>query len=115
MYADGHRPVSQVPLPTATARADSSRHGTAMIVSRRTSTPESSTKNQDGTPGSGPAIPVEAAQTCPPSLRSWPTQVGWARKEEERRSVIREDRWKEVKKEAFVHVAYERNAKRLRT
>jgi hypothetical protein len=29
------------------------------------------------------------------------------------RSEIREERWKEVKKEAFIHVAYERNAKRL--
>jgi hypothetical protein len=39
----------------------------------------------------------------------------WARQEEERRSEIREDRWKEVKKGAFVHLAYERNAKRLLT
>lgn len=42
-------------------------------------------------------------------------EADWARKEEERRSEIREDRCKEVKKEAFVHVAYERNAKRLLT
>lgn len=42
-------------------------------------------------------------------------EADWARKEEERRSEIREERWKEVKKEAFVHVAYERNAKRLLT
>jgi hypothetical protein len=42
-------------------------------------------------------------------------EADWARKEEERRSEIREDRWKEVKKEAFAHVAYERNAKRLLT
>jgi hypothetical protein len=42
-------------------------------------------------------------------------EADWARKEEERRSEIREDRWKEVKKEAFVHVADERNAKRLLT
>jgi hypothetical protein len=40
-------------------------------------------------------------------------EADWARKEEERRSVIREERWKEVKKDAFVHVAYERNATRL--
>jgi hypothetical protein len=40
-------------------------------------------------------------------------EAEWARKEEERRPEIREDRWKEVKKEAFVHMAYERNAKRL--
>ena len=40
-------------------------------------------------------------------------EADWARKEEERRSEIREERWKEVKKEAFIHVAYERNAKRL--
>jgi hypothetical protein len=26
---------------------------------------------------------------------------------------IRKERWEEVKKEAFIHVAYERNAKRL--
>ena len=37
----------------------------------------------------------------------------WARKEEERRADIRKERWEEVKKEAFVRVAYERNAKRL--
>ncbi|MDX6390409.1 MAG: hypothetical protein QOJ73_1472 [Streptosporangiaceae bacterium] len=42
-------------------------------------------------------------------------EADWARNEEERRSEIREDRWKEVKKQAFVHVAYERNAKRLLT
>lgn len=40
-------------------------------------------------------------------------EADWARKEEERRSEIREERWKEVKKEAFIHVAYERNAKSL--
>jgi hypothetical protein len=40
-------------------------------------------------------------------------EADWARKEEERRSDIREERWKEVKKEAFIHVAYERNVKRL--
>jgi hypothetical protein len=40
-------------------------------------------------------------------------EAEWARKEEERRSEIREERWKEVKKEAFIHVAYKRNAKRL--
>jgi hypothetical protein len=38
----------------------------------------------------------------------------WARKEEERRAVIRKERWGEVKKEAFIHVAYQRNAERLR-
>jgi hypothetical protein len=37
----------------------------------------------------------------------------WARLEEERRSEIREERWKQVKKEAFVRVAYQRNAQRL--
>ena len=40
-------------------------------------------------------------------------EAGWARQEEGRRSEIREERWKEVKKEAFARVAYERNAKRL--
>jgi epoxyqueuosine reductase QueG len=40
-------------------------------------------------------------------------EADWARKEEERRSEIREERWKEVNKEAFIHVAYQRNAKRL--
>ena len=34
--------------------------------------------------------------------------------EEERRTVIRKERWEEVKKEAFVRVAYQRNAERLR-
>src|ERR1700722_4994018 len=42
-------------------------------------------------------------------------EADWAQKEKERRSEIREERWKEVKKEALVHVAYERNAKRLLT
>jgi hypothetical protein len=50
----------------------------------------------------------------------WVLEIGeaeadWTRKEEERRSEILEERWKEVKKEAFIHVAYERNAKRLLT
>jgi hypothetical protein len=40
-------------------------------------------------------------------------EAEWARKEEERRADIREERWEEVKKEAFVRVAYERNAARL--
>jgi hypothetical protein len=40
-------------------------------------------------------------------------EADWAQQEEERRSEIREERWKEVKKQAFARVAYERNAKRL--
>jgi hypothetical protein len=40
-------------------------------------------------------------------------EAEWTRKEEERRADIRKDRWEEVKAEAFVHVAYERNAERL--
>ncbi len=40
-------------------------------------------------------------------------EAEWARKEEERRAAIRQDRWEEVKREAFVHVAYQRNAERL--
>jgi hypothetical protein len=48
-----------------------------------------------------------------PVLEICQAEADWAQKEEERRSEIREERWKEVKKEAFVHVAYERNAKRL--
>jgi hypothetical protein len=40
-------------------------------------------------------------------------EAEWTRKEEERRADIRKDRWEEVKAEAFVHVAYKRNAKRL--
>jgi hypothetical protein len=39
--------------------------------------------------------------------------VGTERGEEERRADIRKERWEEVKKEAFVRVAYERNAERL--
>jgi hypothetical protein len=35
------------------------------------------------------------------------TEAEWARKEEERRADIRKERWEEVKKEAFVRVAYE--------
>jgi hypothetical protein len=41
-------------------------------------------------------------------------EAEWARKEEERRSGIREVRWQEVKKEAFAKLTYERNAERLR-
>ncbi|HEV3380689.1 MAG TPA: hypothetical protein VG142_06885 [Trebonia sp.] len=41
-------------------------------------------------------------------------EAEWARKEEERRADIRKERWEEVRKEAFVRVAYERNAARLR-
>jgi hypothetical protein len=40
-------------------------------------------------------------------------EAEWARKEEERRAAIRQDRWAEVKGEAFVHMAYQRNADRL--
>ena len=40
-------------------------------------------------------------------------EAEWAQKEEERRADIRKERWEEVKKEAFVRVTYERNAKRL--
>jgi hypothetical protein len=47
-------------------------------------------------------------------------EAEWARKEEERRADIRKERWEEVKKwreevkkEAFIRVAYERNAERL--
>lgn len=47
------------------------------------------------------------------SLEIDKAEADWARQEEERRSEIREERWKEVKKEAFVRVAYERNARRL--
>jgi hypothetical protein len=43
------------------------------------------------------------------------TEAEWARKEEERRAGIRKERWEEVRKEAFVRVAYERNAERLRS
>lgn len=38
----------------------------------------------------------------------------WALKEEERRAEIRKIRWEEVKQEAFVMVAYDRNAAQLR-
>lgn len=38
----------------------------------------------------------------------------WARKEEKRRAEIRAVRWEEVKAEAFVKVAYDRNAAQLR-
>lgn len=41
-------------------------------------------------------------------------EAEWAREEEERRADIRKERWEEVRKEAFVRVAYERNADRLR-
>lgn len=40
-------------------------------------------------------------------------EAEWSRKEEERRADIRKVRWEEVKKEAFVRVAYQRNAERL--
>jgi hypothetical protein len=40
-------------------------------------------------------------------------EAEWARQEEKRRAAIRQDRWEVVKREAFVHVAYRRNADRL--
>jgi hypothetical protein len=40
-------------------------------------------------------------------------EAEWARKEEEPRAATRQDRWEEVKREAFVHVAYQRNVDRL--
>jgi hypothetical protein len=40
-------------------------------------------------------------------------EAEWALKEEERRAAVRQDRWEEVKREASVHVAYQRNADRL--
>lgn len=40
-------------------------------------------------------------------------ETEWARKEEDCRAAIRQDRWEEVKREAFVHVACQRNADRL--
>jgi hypothetical protein len=46
-------------------------------------------------------------------LEAGEAETEWARREEERRAVIRQDRWAEVKGEAFVHVAYQRNADRL--
>ena len=47
------------------------------------------------------------------SLEIDKAEADWARQEEERRSEIREERWKEVKREAFVQVAYQRDADRL--
>ncbi|WP_324194768.1 hypothetical protein [Nocardia terpenica] len=41
-------------------------------------------------------------------------EAEWARKEEARRSKIREIRWEQVKKAAFVELAYERNVEQLR-
>ncbi|MGN2640661.1 hypothetical protein ACTD5D_31720 [Nocardia takedensis] len=41
-------------------------------------------------------------------------EAEWKRKEEARRSKIRELRWEQVKKAAFVELAYERNAEQLR-
>lgn len=41
-------------------------------------------------------------------------EAEWERTEEERRADIRKERWEEVRKDAFVRVAYERNAERLR-
>jgi hypothetical protein len=38
-------------------------------------------------------------------LEAGEAEAEWARKEEERRAAIRQDRWAEVKGEAFVHVA----------
>lgn len=40
-------------------------------------------------------------------------EVAWSRKEEERRAEIRKVRWEEVKQEALVKVAYDRNAAQL--
>lgn len=41
-------------------------------------------------------------------------EAAWSRKEEERRAEIRKVRWEEVKQEALVKVAYDRNAAQLR-
>ncbi|WP_236734256.1 hypothetical protein [Mycolicibacter kumamotonensis] len=41
-------------------------------------------------------------------------EAEWSRQEEERRAEIREVRWEEVKQEALVKVAYDRNAAQLR-
>lgn len=41
-------------------------------------------------------------------------EAEWAKEEEKRRADIRKDRWEEVKKEAFISLVYERNAKQLR-
>jgi hypothetical protein len=46
-------------------------------------------------------------------LEAGEAEAEWARKENERRAAIRQDRWAEVKGEAFVRVAYQRNADRL--
>ncbi|OBH00302.1 hypothetical protein A5696_16255 [Mycobacterium sp. E2699] len=41
-------------------------------------------------------------------------EADWSRQEETRRSEIRQNRWEEVKKEAFTKLTYERNAEMLR-
>src|ERR1700722_16720698 len=88
------------PSPSRAATTDSLAASTAAWASRMPSPPPCARYS----PASGrPGRVLEIGQA----------EADWAQKEEERRSEIREERWKAVRKEAFVHVAYERDAKRL--
>jgi hypothetical protein len=47
------------------------------------------------------------------TLETIEAEAEWDRKQEERRAGIREERWEEVKKQAFAKLSYQRNAERL--
>ena len=62
-----------------------------------------------------PATPLEnQLPTLIRTLEIAEAEAEWTHKEEERRAEIRKIRWEEVKQEAFVMVAYDRNAAQLR-
>lgn len=61
-----------------------------------------------------PATPLEnQLPTLIRTLEIAEAEAEWAHQEEERRAEIRRIRWEEVKQEAFVMVAYDRNAAQL--
>ncbi|MFV8316249.1 hypothetical protein [Mycobacterium sp. 23] len=61
-----------------------------------------------------PGSPIEdQLPTLIRALEIAEAESEWSRKEEQRRHAIREVRWEEAKKEAFVKVAYDRNAAQL--
>lgn len=76
-----------------------------------------SKKWEDGTVQSirdEPGAPIEdQLPTLIRALEIGEAEADWSRKEEERRDEIRKARWEEVKREAFVKVAYDRNAAQL--
>ena len=61
-----------------------------------------------------PGAPIEdQLPTLIRALETAEAEAVWSRKEEERRAEIRQARWEEVKRDALVKVAYDRNAAQL--